>query len=108
MIGGEASVTAEVCLKNCYNKVKENDFDKAVVLLKLSLTAEGDQACFFFEDIVRLLIKQGKLNMRTDEIYENYGITDKAKRGLQSLTDQELKFAFQIYSQEHNFNVTEQ
>ena len=108
MIGNEASDTAEECLKHCYDKIKKNDFDNAVVLFKLSLTAEGDQACFFFEDIVRLLIQQNKLNLRIGELYRDYGITDKAKKALQNLTDQDIKLAFEIYAQKHNFNVTEQ
>jgi len=32
--------------------------------LRKHLEAEGDQGCFFFEDIARLLIEQGKIGFQ--------------------------------------------
>lgn len=103
---GENRMTAEEYLKECKRKVCSQEFCTAVDAFKAALGSQGDQACFFFEDIVRLLIKRQSVGFKLNELYEDYGITDKAKRELLAVSSEDFIAAFRTYaSQKQSSNV---
>ena len=77
------------------------EFDEAVSSFRMALNAPGDPACFFFSDIISLLIKQQNVTFQLNELYTDYGITDKAKKELLALNDHSLISAFQTYLEAH-------
>ena len=87
---------AQKILKLCENSVKLGNFTLATEQFKSAITASGDAACFFFGDIVRILVEGGYIVI--EDLYTELGITDEAREKLLSLPDNILKSALEIYS----------
>lgn len=63
-------------LEECNTAVQSKNYKEAVRLFKKALNSNEDPACFFFGDIVRLLISKSKVKFKMSELYTDCGITD--------------------------------
>ena len=71
---------------------------------KKALKANGDPACFFFGDIVRILVKNKDVSFEMDNLYTDVNITDNAKKQLLELNDDIIISAMEIYYKNHSGN----
>lgn len=98
--------SAEKLLEDCKKEVEGNNFDKATGLFKRSVNAPGDQACFFFGNVVRWLIKHEKLTLKAD-LYTDGGITDETKQALNNLQNKIIEEALTACYRKRQTNVAE-
>ena len=89
---------AEQFLMKCKEEVLKHNFIEATNKFRMALNAHGDPACFFFGDIVRILVNNKKVTFEMDQLYTDIGITDEAKTQLQNLSDNTIISALKIYS----------
>ena len=88
---------AEQFLNRCEKEVKKYNFIEATNQFRLALNAIGDPACFFFGDIVRILVNNRNVNFEMDQLYTDIGITEEAKKQLINLPDEIIISALKIY-----------
>ena len=74
---------AEQFLNRCEKEVKKYNFIEATNQFRLALNATGDPACFFFGDIVRILVNNRNVNFEMDQLYTD--ILGANKMGIISL-----------------------
>ena len=89
---------AEQFLNRCEKEVKKHNFIEATNQFRLALNAIGDPACFFFGDIVRILVNNRNVTFEMDQLYTDIGITEEAKNQLLNLPDEIITSALKIYS----------
>ena len=96
---------AEQFLNRCEKEVKKHNFIEATNQFRLALNATGDPACFFFGDIVRILVNNRNVNFEMDQLYTDIGITEEAKKQLINLPDEIIISALKIYSYKNSIKT---
>ena len=96
---------AEQFLNRCEKEVKKYNFIEATNQFRLALNATGDPACFFFGDIVRILVNNRNVNFEMDQLYTDIGITEEAKKQLLNLPDEIIISALKIYSYKNSIKT---
>lgn len=96
---------AEQFLNRCEKEVKKYNFIEATNQFRLALNAIGDPACFFFGDIVRILVNNRNVNFEMDQLYTDIGITEEAKKQLINLPDEIIISALKIYSYKNSIKT---
>ena len=96
---------AEKFLNRCEKEVKKYNFIEATNQFRLALNATGDPACFFFGDIVRILVNNRNVNFEMDQLYTDIGITEEAKKQLINLPDEIIISALKIYSYKNSIKT---
>ena len=96
---------AEQFLFRCEKEVKKYNFIEATNQFRLALNATGDPACFFFGDIVRILVNNRNVNFEMDQLYTDIGITEEAKKQLINLPDEIIISALKIYSYKNSIKT---
>ena len=96
---------AEQFLNRCEKEVKKYNFIEATNQFRLALNATGDPACFFFGDIVRILVNNRNVNFEMDQLYTDIGITEEAKKQLINLPDEIIISALKIYSYKNSIKT---
>ena len=96
---------AEQFLNRCEKEVKKYNFIEATNQFRLALNAIGDPACFFFGDIVRILVNNRNVNFEMNQLYTDIGITEEAKKQLINLPDEIIISALKIYSYKNSIKT---
>ena len=96
---------AEQFLNRCEKEVKKYNFIEATNQFRLALNATGDPACFFFGDIVRILVNNRNVNFEMNQLYTDIGITEEAKKQLINLPDEIIISALKIYSYKNSIKT---
>ena len=93
---------SEKLLNKSKTEVEKGNFNLAKELFRKALNTNGDPACFFFGDVVRILIDKNIVNFSMDNLYTEYGITNIAMEQLQALPDVVIIKALEIYFQKRD------